>query len=126
METRIYRGSEMTAIAGVNGSGKVISESSSVNKSMDAAEADNIVNDRLIYREPALHFCNRSIGQVLMQVRNEPTSVGSADIVPSIMKRLDLPVQMALHNSRLSLGIHSMESIFIQFPQKKNRIPNNS
>jgi hypothetical protein len=51
MEARVNRCSQMTGIAGVDGSGKVVAERSSVDsKGLDATEADGIMYDRLVGR----------------------------------------------------------------------------
>jgi hypothetical protein len=108
MKARSHRGGAVSRIAWMNGRWKIVAEGSSVDECLYRAESDGIVKDGLIGREPALHFDDGSIGQVLRQIRDKPPAVFSANIVAAIMKGLELTTEMALQNRSLSLGVDPM------------------
>jgi hypothetical protein len=85
----------MTEIAGMDGSGKVVTKRTSIDESLDEPQADGIMHNWLISREPTLQFVHCSVGQVMGKIGDEPSAVSGADGILLVMEGLDLPMQVS-------------------------------
>jgi hypothetical protein len=96
VEARINGSCKMTGIARMYSRGGIVPKRTSIDERLDAPKADGVKNNGLVGRKPGLLFVHCSVGQVMGKIEYEPAPVSGAD-----------------------------GSVFVQFPQQENLVPDN-
>jgi hypothetical protein len=103
-----------------------MTKGSSVGEGRVAAQPNGIKNDGLIRGEPQLHRGSPHMRKVMFQVRNKPAAGFRAYIWPAIMQGTNLLVEMTAQYRSLGLRMDAIQSIFVQFPQEENLVPDDN